>query len=151
MKLPFEPPLAPMLAKAVDDLPRGDDWLFEPKWDGFRTLVFRDGEELLLQSRDLKPMNRYFPELREPLLELLPDRCVLDGEVVITGPRGLDFDALLLRIHPAASHVAFDLLAIDDEDLRAVPQAARRVRLEATLAGVPPPLYLTPATRDRAV
>ena len=163
MKLPFEPPLAPMLAKAVDDLPRGDDWLFEPKWDGFRTLVFRDGEELLLQSRDLKPMNRYFPELREPLLELLPDRCVLDGEVVITGPRGLDFDALLLRIHPAASrvamlasqkpasYVAFDLLAIDDEDLRGAAQTARRARLEATLAGVPPPLYLTPATRDRAV
>jgi ATP-dependent DNA ligase len=163
MNLPFQPPLAPMLAKAVDDLPRGDDWLFEPKWDGFRTLVFRDGEELLLQSRDLKPMNRYFPELREPLLETLPDRCVLDGEVVITGPRGLDFDALLLRIHPAASRVAllasqtpasfvaFDLLALDDEDLRQVPQLERRARLERLLAGAPPPVYLTPATRDRAV
>src|SRR5512134_4026951 len=105
MKLPFEPPLAPMLAKAVDDLPRGDDWLFEPKWDGFRTLVFRDGEELLLQSRDLKPMNRYFPELLGPLRAELPERCVIDGEVVIAGASGLDFDALLLRIHPAATRV----------------------------------------------
>jgi ATP-dependent DNA ligase len=161
MTLPFGPPLAPMLAKAADDLPHGDGWLFEPKWDGFRTLVFRDGEELTLQSRDLKPMNRYFPELREPLLETLPERCVLDGEVVIAGPRGLDFEALLLRIHPAASRVAllasqtpasfvaFDLLAIGDEDLRGAPQETRRRRLEAALRGVAPPVFVTPATRDR--
>jgi ATP-dependent DNA ligase len=163
MNLPFAPPLPPMLAKAVDEIPQGDSWLYEPKWDGFRTLVFRDGDELLLQSRDLKPMNRYFPELEAPLLETLPPRCVLDGEVVIAGPRGLDFEALLLRIHPAASRVAllasqspasfvaFDLLAIGDEDLRAVAQEERRARLERVLAAAPPPVYLTPATRDRDV
>jgi ATP-dependent DNA ligase len=163
MNLPFAPPLPPMLAKAVDEIPQGDSWLYEPKWDGFRTLVFRDGDELLLQSRDLKPMNRYFPELEAPLLETLPPRCVLDGEVVIAGPRGLDFEALLLRIHPAASRVAllasqspasfvaFDLLAIGDEDLRGVAQEERRARLERVLAAAPPPVYLTPATRDRDV
>ena len=152
-----------MLAKAAEELPRGDGWLFEPKWDGFRTLVFRDGEELTLQSRDLKPMNRYFPELREPLLESLPEACVLDGEVVIAGPKGLDFEALLLRIHPAASRVAmlagqtpasfvaFDLLALGAEDLRGQPQEVRRQRLETALAGAPPPVFITPATRDRDV
>jgi ATP-dependent DNA ligase len=161
MTLPFGPPVPPMLAKAADAIPHGDAWLFEPKWDGFRTLVFRDGEDVYLQSRDLKPMNRYFPELREPLLEQLPERCVLDGEVVITGPKGLEFEALLLRIHPAASRVAllasqkpasfiaFDLLALGDEDLRGAPQEERRRRLEQALAGVVPPVYLTPATRDR--
>jgi ATP-dependent DNA ligase len=92
-----------MLSSAADDLPAGDGWLFEPKWDGFRTLVFRDGDEVLLQSRDEKPMNRYFPELIEPLTAALPERCVLDGEIVIAGENGLDFEALLLRIHPAAS------------------------------------------------
>jgi ATP-dependent DNA ligase len=163
MRLPFQPPLAPMLAKATDDLPQGEGWLYEPKWDGFRTLVFRDGDEIELQSRDLKPMNRYFPELLEPLRANLPERCVLDGEVVIAGRRGLEFEALLLRIHPAASrvamlaretpasYVAFDLLALGDEDLRATAQGERRARLEAALAGVRPPVYLTPATRDRAV
>src|SRR5213076_3039092 len=94
-----------MLSKAADALPTGDGWLFEPKWDGFRTLVFRDGEELVLQSRDEKPMNRYFPELVAPLAAALPQRCVIDGEIVIVGPNGLDFEALLLRIHPAASRV----------------------------------------------
>ncbi len=163
MTLPFAPPIPPMLAKAVHDLPRGEGWLFEPKWDGFRTLVFRDGEELMLQSRDLKPMNRYFPELREPLLESLPEACVLDGEVVIAGPRGLDFDALLLRIHPAASrvkllasqtpasYVAFDILALGDEDLRNAPQEARRRRLESALSAASPPIYVTPVTREREV
>src|SRR6185295_8495442 len=140
VKLPFAPPLAPMLSTAADALPRGDGWLFEPKWDGFRTLVFRDGDEILLQSRDEKPMNRYFPELVAPLAAALPERCVVDGEIVIVGAAGLDFEALLLRIHPAASRVkllaetspasfvAWDLLAIGEEDLRTVPQEERRAR-----------------------
>src|SRR6266851_3178979 len=105
MRLPFAPPLAPMLSRAASALPEGDGWQFEPKWDGFRTLVFRDGDELMLQSRDEKPMNRYFPELLTPLGATLPERCVLDGEIVIAGANGLDFEALLLRIHPAASRV----------------------------------------------
>src|SRR3954453_18584209 len=105
MRLPFDPPLAPMLSRAADALPAGDGWLFEPKWDGFRTLVFRDGAEIVLQSRDEKPLNRYFPELLGPLAAALPERCVVDGEIVIAGERGLDFEALLLRIHPAASRV----------------------------------------------
>ena len=103
--LPFKAPIAPMLSTAAEDLPGGEGWLFEPKWDGFRTLVFRDGDELLIQSRDEKPMNRYFPELVAPLAAALPERCVLDGEIVIVGPAGLDFEALLLRIHPAESRV----------------------------------------------
>ena len=147
MRLPFAPPLAPMLSAAADALPDGEGWQFEPKWDGFRTLVFRDGDEILLQSRDEKPMNRYFPELLEPLAAALPDRCVLDGEIVIVGEGGLEFEALLLRIHPAASRVkllaeqtpasfvAWDLLALDDEDLREEPLARRRERLEQVLAG----------------
>jgi ATP-dependent DNA ligase len=163
MKLPFDPPLEPMLAKLASDLPAGDGWLYEPKWDGFRTIVYRDGEEWLLQSRDLKPMNRYFPELGPPILAQLPARCILDGEVVIAGERGLDFDALLLRIHPAASRVAmlagerpasfvaWDLLAEGDEDLRDQPLAVRRARLTAALAGVQPPLHVTPSTEDRAL
>jgi ATP-dependent DNA ligase len=152
-----------MLSKLAPRLPEGEGWIYEPKWDGFRALVFRDGPELLLQSRDLKPLNRYFPELSEPLLQQLPERCVLDGEIVIAGPAGLDFDALLLRIHPAASrikllaaqtpasYVAFDLLAVDGADLRESPQGERRERLERALAGARPPLYLTPATRDPRV
>ena len=164
VKLPFDPPIEPMLAKPADALPEGDGWLFEPKWDGFRALVFRDGDETLIQSRDLKPLDRYFPELGEPLRASLPARCVVDGEVVIAGDGGLQFEALLLRIHPAesrvrmlaeqspASYVAWDLLALDDEDLRAVPQAERRSRLEAALSGiVKPPVHLTPATTDRAL
>src|SRR3954452_9479001 len=106
MRLPFEPPVEPMLAKASDGLPDGDGWLYEPKWDGFRTLVFRDGDDVYLQSRDLKPLDRYFPELAEPARRALPDRCVVDGEIVIAGAGGLDFEALLLRIHPAAARVA---------------------------------------------
>src|SRR6185369_16980827 len=163
MKLPFDPPIEPMLAKAADALPSGEGWLYEPKWDGFRALVFRDGDEILIQSRDLKPLDRYFPELHAPLLASIPERCVLDGEVVIAGDGGLDFEALLLRIHPAesrvrmlaeqspASFVAWDLLALGDEDLRAVPQGERRARLEAALAGASPPVHLTPATMDRAL
>src|SRR2546430_12794496 len=105
MRLPFASPLAPMLSTAADALPEGDGWQFEPKWDGFRTLVFRDGDEILLQSRDEKPMNRYFPELLAPLTAALPERCVVDGEIVIVSAEGLDFAALLLPIHPAAWRV----------------------------------------------
>ncbi len=152
-----------MLATASDGLPDGDGWLFEPKWDGFRAIVFRDGDEMLIQSRDLKPLDRYFPELRAPLMASLPERCVLDGEVVISRGGSLDFEALLLRIHPAesrvkmlaaespASFVAWDLLAHGGDDLRAVPQGDRRARLEAAFANVAPPIHLTPATRDRAL
>jgi ATP-dependent DNA ligase len=163
MRLPFAPPLAPMLSSAADALPSGEGWQFEPKWDGFRTLVFRDGDDILLQSRDEKPMNRYFPELVAPLAATLPERCVVDGEIVIVGAAGLDFEALLLRIHPAASRVkllaaqspasfvAWDLLALGDEDLRDAPLAVRRERLEQALAGATPPVHLSPATRDRAL
>jgi ATP-dependent DNA ligase len=166
MHLPFDPPLAPMLSSAADALPAGDGWLFEPKWDGFRTLIFRDGDEILLQSRDEKPMNRYFPELVAPLtnaFNALPARCVLDGEIVIAGANGLDFEALLLRIHPAASrvkllaeqspasYVAWDVLALGDDDLREVPLAKRREQLEKLLKRAKPPLHLSPATRDRAL
>src|SRR5438270_4676011 len=152
-----------MLAKLATSLPEGEGWLYEPKWDGFRALVFRDGDELYLQSRDLKPLSRYFPELEPPLRGQLPRRCVLDGEIVIAGPHGLDFDALLLRIHPAASrikllaaqtpasYVAFDLLAHEGIDLRDRPQEERRSALERALGGAQPPLYLTPASRDPAI
>jgi ATP-dependent DNA ligase len=162
LRLPFQPPVEPMLAKPADALPTDEGWLFEPKWDGFRALVFRDGDEVYTQSRDLKPLDRYFPELAGPLRANIPDRCVLDGEVVIAGSDGLQFEALLLRIHPAASRVAllasetpasfvaWDLLALGDEDLRAVPQGERRARLEAVLGAVAAPIHLTPATRDRA-
>jgi len=163
MRLPFAPPLAPMLSKAADALPGGDGWQFEPKWDGFRTLVFRDGDDVVLQSRDEKPMNRYFPELIAPLAATLPERCVVDGEIVIVGAGGLDFEALLLRIHPAASRVkllaaqapasfvVWDLLALGNEDLRPMPLAARRERLEQVLADPAPPVHLSPATRDRTL
>jgi ATP-dependent DNA ligase len=159
----LEPPIEPMLAKLADALPDGDGWLFEPKWDGFRALVFRDGERIYLQSRDLKPLDRYFPELTAPLREVLPPRCVVDGEIVIATGDGLDFDALQMRLHPAASRVAklaketpaefvaFDLLAEGDEDLRDRPQAERRARLEAALARADDRIHLTPCTRDRAV
>ena len=145
MTQPFSPPLQPMLSKPVDDLPDGDEWMFEPKWDGFRTLVFRDGEDVYLQSRDSKPMGRYFPELDGPLRASLPARAVLDGEIVIAGADGLDFSSLLLRVHPAASRVAmlareipasfvaWDLLAEGDENLMSQPLVERRRRLEAAL------------------
>ncbi len=163
MRLPFDPPLAPMLSHAADALPGGEGWQFEPKWDGFRTLVFRDGDDLFLQSRNTQPMNRYFPELLDPLRSALPERCVVDGEIVIVGPNGLDFEALLLRIHPAesrvkhlagqspASYVAWDLLAFADEDLRETSLAERRERLEQVLSGAAPPVHLSPATRDRTL
>lgn len=163
MAFPIAPPIEPMLARLSDGLPDGDGWLFEPKWDGFRALVFRDGDALQLQSRELKPLDRYFPELAAPLRAALPERCVVDGEIVIAGPAGLDFEALLLRIHPAASRVrllaeespaalvAFDLLALGERDLRATPFAERRALLEQAIPGTTPPVLLTPATRDRAV
>ena len=162
LDLPVMPPVQPMLAKAVDALPEGDGWLYEPKWDGFRALVFRDGDEIFTQSRDLKPLDRYFPEIADPLRAALPERCVVDGEIVIAGDDGLAFESLLLRIHPAesrvrmlaagspASFVAWDLLALGDLDLRDVPQADRRARLESVLGGASRPVHLTPATRDRA-
>src|SRR5205085_2348177 len=158
--LPFSHPLLPMLAKRVDDLPTGSGFLFEPKWDGFRTLIFRDGAELFIQSRDEKPLNRYFPEVEAALLSQLPERCVLDGEIVIARNEGLDFEALQMRIHPAASRVKmlakeipasvvfWDLLALDDEDLRTQPLEQRRARLEKL--SFTPPIHLTPATTDRA-
>src|SRR5262249_36505307 len=145
------------------EVPEGDGWLYEPKWDGFRALVFRDGDEVYVQSRDSRPMGRYFPELEAPLRAALPARAVVDGEIVIAGASGLDFSALLLRIHPAASRVAmlareipasfvaWDLLAEGDDDLLSHPLAERRRRLEQALAGARPPVHLTPATRDRAL
>jgi ATP-dependent DNA ligase len=152
-----------MLAKAAEALPDMGDWLYEPKWDGFRAIVFRDGDEMLIQSRDLKPLDRYFPELGEPLQQALPGRCVVDGEIVIAVDGRLDFEALLLRIHPAASRVAmlaratpasfvaWDLLALDDRDLREAPQADRRQALVAALPPSDGQVLLTPATTDRAV
>ena len=149
-----------MLAKLAEDIPSGE-FLFEPKWDGFRALVFRGRGEIYLQSRDSRPFDRYFPDLHDALLAALPDDCVLDGEIVIAGPHGLDFDALQLRLHPAASRVAklakdtpasfvaFDLLAIDGRDIRPQPQRERRAALERLLTGARPPLHLTPMTRDR--
>jgi ATP-dependent DNA ligase len=163
MAFPLAPPIEPMLAKLADALPPGEGWLFEPKWDGFRAIVFKDGDDVYVQSRDLKPLNRYFPDLEEVLRASLPPRAVVDGEIVIAGPDGLDFDALQLRLHPAASRVkklagerpasfvAFDLLALGDEDLRQLPQSARRTRLQDALASVAGRLHLTPCSRDRAV
>jgi ATP-dependent DNA ligase len=161
--LVVNPPLLPMLAKRVDALPDGEGWLFEPKWDGFRVLVFRDGEELLLQSRDEKPLDRYFPELADPLRELLPSKAVLDGEIVIATIEGLAFEALQMRLHPAASRVKllasqtpasvvfWDLLCEGDRDLRSAPFEERRRRLEQLLARARPPIHVTPATTDRAL
>src|ERR1700761_4873627 len=152
-----------MLAKRVNELPSGESWVFEPKWDGFRTLVFRHGKELLIQSRDEKPLNRYFPELMEPLQEQLPEKCVLDGEIVIARNGALDFDALQLRLHPAASRVKllseqtpasvvlFDVLCENDSDLRSEPFRKRRETLISMLRSAAPPLHVTPATEDRHV
>jgi ATP-dependent DNA ligase len=160
---PIAPPIEPMLAKLADALPEGANFLFEPKWDGFRAIVFRSASDVFIQSRDLRPFDRYFPELHEALLEKLPQSCVIDGEIVITTPQGLDFDALQLRLHPAASRVAklaketpasfvgFDLLAVDGRSLMSAAQSQRREQLERLLAQVGPPVYLTPMTRDRAL
>jgi len=152
-----------MLAKRVGELPPGEGWIFEPKWDGFRTIIFRDGDEILIQSRDEKPLNRYFPELIDPLKAQLPERCVLDGEIVIAGDGGLDFDALQLRLHPAesrvkklsgeipASIVFFDVLCDKDKSLCERPFGERRAKLESLLKKAKQPLHLTPATRDRTL
>lgn len=159
---PIAPPVEPMLAKSADEVPAGA-FLYEPKWDGFRAIVFRGGGEVFIQSRDLKPLDRYFPDLHGALLAGLPDGCVLDGEIVIATPRGLDFDALQMRLHPAASRVAklaaetpaafvaFDALAADGEDLRGAGQAERRVRLERLLARAAPLIHLTPVTTEQAL
>jgi ATP-dependent DNA ligase len=152
-----------MLAKASAALPDGDGWSFEPKYDGFRCIVFRDGDDVELGSRNERPLTRYFPEIVQPLRDALPEQAVVDGELVSAQPYGLDFDLLSLRIHPAASRikklaeeipvsfVAFDLLGDGTRDLRALPFVERRARLEALLAEATPPVYLTPATTDRAV
>ena len=162
MRLPVNPPVLPMLAKRVGELPREPGWIFEPKWDGFRALIFRDGDELLIQSRDERPLDRYFPELAAPLEAQLPARCVLDGEVVIARGDALDFEALQLRLHPAASRakklsleipasvVFFDLLCEGERDLRAAPFRERRAALTRLLADARPPLHLTPATEELA-
>src|SRR5436305_3563895 len=160
MDLPLLPPVKPMLAKAATKLPTGDGLLYEPKWDGFRCIAFRDGDEVELGSRNERPLTRYFPEVCAALRSGLPERCVVDGEIVIAGAEGLEFESLQLRLHPAesrvkklsaeipASFVVFDLLALDDRDLRASPFAERRALLETALSGVLPPVYLTPATAD---
>ena len=152
-----------MLAKRIDALPTAGDFLFEPKWDGFRALVFKDGAEIEIQSREKKPLSRYFPDLLEPLQQQLPARCVLDAEIVIATTHGLDFDLLQLRLHPAASRVAmlakqtpasivfFDLLAEGERDWRGRPFEERRAELEEILAAAEPPIHLTPATRDRNI
>ena len=152
-----------MLAKRTSELPTGGEWIFEPKWDGFRALVFRDGDEILIQSRDEKPLNRYFPELVEPLLSALPARCVLDGEIVIVRNDGLDFECLQLRLHPAASRVNllaqqtpasfvfFDMLCLGDRDLRGEPFQDRRRELDSLLSHTAPPIHLTPATTHRTI
>jgi ATP-dependent DNA ligase len=163
MHLPVNPPVLPMLAKRVGALPVGGTWIFEPKWDGFRALVFRDGDEILIQSRDEKSLNRYFPELLKPLRSQLPTRCVLDGEIVVARDGALDFDALQLRIHPAASRVKllaqeipasivfFDLISEGDRDLRGTAFQGRRRILESLLSSAAPPIHLTPATSESSI
>src|SRR5436305_11872392 len=148
-----------MLAKLADTLPAGADFLYEPKWDGFRAIVFRGASDVFIQSRELKPLDRYFPELHAALLEQLPKGCVIDGEIVITTPHGLDFDALQMRLHPAASRVAklaketpssfvaFDALAVGGRNLMGEPQRARRAAVERLLGRGKPPAYVTPLTR----
>lgn len=162
MLLPVMPPLKPMLAKPGKGVPEGD-YLYEPKWDGFRCIAFRDGDEVVLGSRNEKPLTRYFPEVVEALKAALPPRCVVDGEIVIATPDGLDFETLLQRVHPAesrvrllsettpASYVGFDLLAFDDTSLLEVPQRDRRALLERALADAPGRVHVTPATTDPAV
>jgi ATP-dependent DNA ligase len=158
----MKPPVEPMLARLAEDLPAGA-YIYEPKWDGFRAIVFRGKDDVYLQSRDSRPLDRYFPDLHEVLLERLPPECVVDGEIVIATDHGLDFDALQLRLHPAASRVeklaketpasfvAFDVLAVGEKNLMGEPQGARRAALEKLLRKVEPPVYITPVTRDRAI
>jgi ATP-dependent DNA ligase len=162
MTLPIEPPIVPMLAEGEDEVPAGEGWLYEPKWDGFRAIVFKDGDSLKITSRKTQPLDRYFPELCAALGPTLPDRCVLDGEIIIPGEKGLDFDALLQRIHPAASrvnklaaetpasYVAFDLLALGDEDLRASPFHVRRQKLSQAVR-YDDRVMLTPQTASAEV
>jgi ATP-dependent DNA ligase len=159
---PLVPPVDPMLAKLADEVPAGD-YLYEPKWDGFRAIVFRSRDDVYIQSRDGRPLDRYFPELHDVLIERLPKNCAVDGEIVIASARGLDFDALQMRLHPAesrvmklaketpAAFVAFDVLGIGKRNLMAAPQGVRRNALEELLAKVEPPVYLTPMTRDRSM
>ncbi|HYC00657.1 MAG TPA: ATP-dependent DNA ligase [Candidatus Limnocylindrales bacterium] len=164
MTFPIEPPIEPMLAKLADDIPSGDAFLYEPKWDGFRAIVFRGGPgDVYIQSRDCRPFDRYFPDLHDVFLARLPDGCVLDGEIVMPAAGGLDFDALQLRLHPAASRVAklarekpasfvaFDALAAGGESLMERPQQERRQRLEKLLGAIEPPVHVTPVTGDRAL
>src|SRR5579864_8637762 len=160
MRLPITPPIASMEAKVQSSLPRGEGWQYEPKWDGFRCLAFRDGEEVALYSRNERPLTRYFPELVPALQRIAPPRIVLDGEIVIFTRQGTDFDLMLQRIHPAASrvkmlaeetpasYIAFDVLADSERDLRERPLLERRQRLEALLASPPPPVYLSPLTTN---
>jgi ATP-dependent DNA ligase len=162
-ELAVTPPIEPMLAKIADELPPAGAYLYEPKWDGFRAIVFRGADDVFIQSRDSRPLDRYFPELHVELLEKLPQNCVVDGEIVIATRKGLDFDALQLRLHPAASRaeklaketpasfVAFDLLASGRRNLMSAPQSERRVLLEKMFEKLEPPIYLTPVTRDRAI
>ncbi|MEK6438772.1 ATP-dependent DNA ligase [Pseudonocardia sp. T1-2H] len=160
MQLPVMPPVAPMLAKPVKDIPEGQ--LYEPKWDGFRSIVFRDGAEVEIGSRNERPMTRYFPEVVEAVLANFPERAVIDGEIVVadTARNTLDFEALQQRIHPAvsrvtmlsektpASFIAFDVLALGDDDLTGRPFAERRALLQEALAEAAPPVHVTPLTRD---
>mgnify|MGYP006273451461 CR=1 FL=1 len=159
----MQPPIEPMLAKLAEQIPTTDGLLFEPKWDGFRAIVFRSADDVYIQSRDLKPLDRYFPELHKALLDRLPPGCVLDGEIVIAQDGRLNFDALQLRLHPAASRVeklaaampssfvGFDLLWVDGRSIMDQPQRERRAQLESLLASVTPPVHLTPMTRDHGV
>jgi ATP-dependent DNA ligase len=163
MSFSIAPPIEPMLAKLVESLPTDEGLMFEPKWDGFRAIVFRGGADLYIQSRDCKPLDRYFPDLHQSMLDLLPAGCVVDGEIVIATARGLDFDALQLRLHPAqsrsaklaketpASFIAFDALAVDGENLMAMPQSERRAKLERLLNGAQAPLHLTPMTIEHSM
>jgi ATP-dependent DNA ligase len=162
MQLPVMPPVAPMLAKSVSEIPTGD-LSYEPKWDGFRSIVFRDGDEVEIGSRNERPMTRYFPEVVEAIKQNLPERCVIDGEIIVVVGDRLEFEVLQQRIHPAASRVkllseqtparfvTFDLLAVDDTDYTTQPFEQRRVALEQVLAGASAPIHLTPATRDHDV
>src|SRR5262245_61440891 len=159
----MKPPVEPMLAKLANELPPAGNYLYEPKWDGFRAIVFRGDDDVYIQSRDSRPLDRYFPELHAALMDGLPKSCVVDGEIVIATERGLDFDALQMRLHPAesrvlklaneipSSFVAFDVLSVGERNLMGAPYAERRATLEELLASVERPIYLTPCTRDRTV
>ena len=163
MDLAVTPPVKPMLAKALPEIPRRDDLSFEPKWDGFRCIVFKDGDEVFLGSRNEKPLTRYFPELIDPFLSQLPEKCVIDGELILIHEDKLRFEMLQQRIHPAesrvvrlsketpASFVGFDILCMDDLDLRGQPFSRRREILEGVLYDCEPPIHLTPTTTDTEV